>query len=244
MALPIKLNPDLELDQAAAFYSDHDYAAVDTVLNVPDARRLHKAASECQTYNLVTVIEGLHRDFLSYEMERLDPTRKATFDALVTREAQAGFCYLYDQFNLYEGGRKGLLADPVLRAAYALITSGTFLDLGRKITGVPDISFADCQLTRFRPGHFLTAHDDARADRDRVAAYVLHVTQDWCADYGGVLQILDETGDVKTGLTPMFNRLTVLKVPQPHAVSVVSPFAQGARLAITGWFQRGEEPAL
>jgi Rps23 Pro-64 3,4-dihydroxylase Tpa1-like proline 4-hydroxylase len=34
---------------------------------------------------------------------------------------------------------------------------------------------------------------------------------------------------------PRFNALNVFAVPQPHAVSIVAPFAVGARCSVTGW---------
>ena len=34
---------------------------------------------------------------------------------------------------------------------------------------------------------------------------------------------------------PRFNALNVFAVPQPHSVSIVSPFAVGARYSVTGW---------
>jgi len=40
---------------------------------------------------------------------------------------------------------------------------------------------------------------------------------------------------VAEAYTPAFNALNIFKVPQPHAVSLVAPFAGGDRLAITGW---------
>lgn len=244
MVHPIQLNRDVDPQDPARRYAAQGYATIDEVLSAPGARALHDAAKAYQGWNLVTVIEDRHREFVSANMDRLDPARRGPFDALVAQAAQAGFCYLFDQLNLYERGRRGTLDHPVLEAAAALIASDAFVALGRAITGDDAIRFADCQLTRYRPGHFLTAHDDKAEGKDRSAAFVLNLTEAWCADFGGVLQLLDEHGDVRAGLTPRFNRLAVFRVPQAHAVSVVAPYAPGPRLAITGWFRRDAEPAL
>lgn len=241
---PNSLRADIDLAEPARMFAGTGFAAVNAVLSAPFAERLYKAGLACRDWSLVTVIDGQHREFVSAEMDRLDAPRRAGFDALVAREARAGFCYLYDQLNLYERGRRGTLGDPDLAEAAQLIASDAFIALGRRLTGDPAIRFADCQLTRYSAGHFLTAHDDFAQGKDRSAAFVLNLARDWCADFGGVLQLLDEAGDVKAGLVPRFNRLAVFKVPQPHAVSIVSPFAPGPRLAITGWFRRDAEPAL
>ncbi|MGY6628606.1 MAG: 2OG-Fe(II) oxygenase [Oceanicaulis sp.] len=244
MSQALRLNPDTDIAEPARAFGEAGYAIVNAVLDAASAQRLRDTARACKEWSLVTIIEGRHREFVSSEMEQLDPARRTAFEALVAHEARSGFCYLYDQLNIYERGRRGTLGDPGLAAAAALIASDAFIDLGRRLTGDPEIRFADCQLTRYRPGHFLTAHDDFTAGKDRSAAFVLNLTDNWCADFGGVLQLLDAHGDVRAGLTPRFNRLSLFKVPQPHAVSVVAPYAPGPRLAITGWFRRDAEPAL
>ncbi len=238
------LDGAIDVRSAAKAYARDGYAAASAVLDPAFADRLHGAALAFDAWSLVTVIEGQHRAFDAAQMNQVDAARRSAFEALVAREARAGFCYLYDQFNLYETRRRGQLGEGPLADAAALIASDAFIDLGRRLTGDPAIRFADCQLTRYRPGHFLTAHDDAAEGKDRSAAFVLNLTRDWCADFGGVLQILDDAGDVRAGLVPRFNRLALFKVPQPHAVSVVAPYAPGPRLAITGWFRRDDEPPL
>lgn len=105
----------------------------------------------------------------------------------------------------------------------------------RALTGDPTCAFCDDQATRCLPGHFLTRHDDARGDHGRLFAYVLNLTPGWRSDWGGQLQFIGEDGHVTEPFTPAFNALNIFRVPQDHAVSVVAPFAGGARLSITGW---------
>jgi 2OG-Fe(II) oxygenase superfamily len=95
--------------------------------------------------------------------------------------------------------------------------------------------------------HFLTAHDDRDESKGRVAAYVLNLTPRWSSDWDGLLQFLDADGHVAEAYTPAFNALNVFRVPQPHSVSFVAPFAGQPRLSITGWFRRrraGPPPAV
>lgn len=238
------LNGDLNVSEHARQYAEHGYAVLEPFLTAPVATQIYNAALAATDWTLVTVIEGQHREFVSSEMDKVDRGRRAAFDSLVLREARAGFCYLFDRIDLYTQRRRNAIGDAALAEAAELVASEAFLDLGRRLTGDLAIRFADCQLTRFGPGHFLTAHDDSATDKDRSAAFVLNLSQGWCADYGGVLQLLDPQGDVRVGLVPKFNRLSVFRVPQAHAVSVVAPFAPGPRVAITGWFRRDAEPEL
>lgn len=68
----------------------------------------------------------------------------------------------------------------------------------------------------------------------RVAAYVFNFTSLWDVDWGGFLHILDEQHKVIDTLEPLFNSLTVFKVPTWHCVSQVSNYAQGERFTATG----------
>ena len=38
---------------------------------------------------------------------------------------------------------------------------------------------------------------------------------------------------------PLWNSLSLFRVPQPHVVSLVEPWAGSPRYSITGWFRRG-----
>ena len=244
MVQPLVLNGKADTRSAALAFKKTGACALDAVLTTPSARRLLKAAQVWPHWNRVTFIDGVHRDFDAAQMDALTPDKRSHFDNLVTLGAQKGFQYLFDNVALYDSGRSGTLEDPVFRAAFELVRSKPFRDLGRTLTGSNDIQFADCQLTRFLPGHFLTVHDDDIDGKNRIAAFVLNLTADWTSDYGGLLTLLDETGDVRRGYTPAFNRLALFKVPQPHAVSVVARFAPAPRFAVTGWFRSGDEPDL
>jgi len=104
----------------------------------------------------------------------------------------------------------------------------------REVTGLNDIAFADAQATLYRPGDFLTTHDDKTGGHKRRAAYVLNMTPGWCPDWGGILQFFDERGNVSQGFVPAFNALNVFRVPAEHAVSQVALFG-GFRYSVTGW---------
>jgi Rps23 Pro-64 3,4-dihydroxylase Tpa1-like proline 4-hydroxylase len=67
-------------------------------------------------------------------------------------------------------------------------------------------------------------------------AYVINLSRDWQADWGGLLQFIDESGAVSETFMPRWNTLSLFRVPQGHAVSLVAPWARAPRLALTGWF--------
>lgn len=122
-------------------------------------------------------------------------------------------------------------------AVPGLLNSPDFLAFVRGVTGDDRIDFADAQATRYRPGHVLTGHDDAAEGKNRLYAYVLNLTRDWRADWGGVLAFEGADGHIEEGFVPAFNALNLFAVPMRHAVTQVASFASRDRLSITGWLR-------
>ncbi len=91
------------------------------------------------------------------------------------------------------------------------------------------------QATRYLPGHYLTKHSDIHSGEGRQYAYIIGLTKGWCADWGGLLHIMDDKKNIVKTLVPQFNTLNIFKVPRDHFVSYVSPLAKQPRLSITGW---------
>jgi hypothetical protein len=76
----------------------------------------------------------------------------------------------------------------------------------RRITGIDALIKVNAQATLYRPGHFLKHHDDSGyPEQHRRVAYVLYLTRDWRADWGGQLQFLDAHGNVEEVWMPRFN---------------------------------------
>ncbi|WP_169336715.1 2OG-Fe(II) oxygenase [Woodsholea maritima] len=224
----------------ATQYRKRGRGALSPFLDPDFAQTLLESIETWPHWNLVTRLQGQHRDFDAAGMQALSPERSAPFMELVHQGAGEGFQYLFENFPLYEEGRAGRLSGP-LKDIYMSVRSEPFLALMRQITGHHDISYADCQLTRFRPGHYLTLHNDGIEDKNRRTAFVINLSAHWRVDYGGLLQFITPQGDVAEALTPDFNRLCYFNVPQDHSVSCVAPFAPHPRYAITGWLRYGVE---
>jgi len=153
------------------------------------------------------------------------------------QQAQAGFQFLFESIRVPEDATQRR-ADPTLLNRFAdFMNTPETLTLLRTITNVPAIAFADAQATAYGPGHFLTTHDDNVAGKNRFAAYVMNLTPAWTPDWGGLLQFLDGDRHVAQAWTPRFNALNLFAVPQPHAVTLVAPFAPTRRIAVTGWLR-------
>ena len=161
--------------------------------------------------------------------------------AHVTQQAYAGATeglqFLFDRLRLGPAREAGMATPQILFDLLDLFNTEAFLSFARRLTGDDRIAFSDGQVTRYLPGHFLNRHSDANPRTERLYAYVLNLSPGWRAEWGGLLQFLDEGGDVTETFTPSFGALNVFAVPQMHAVSTVAPFAGGPRYSVTGWWR-------
>jgi SM-20-related protein len=92
---------------------------------------------------------------------------------------------------------------------------------------------------RYTEGCFLSPHHDKSKGK---IGFVLNLAKNWRPEYGGNLNITDESGfNVIKTITPKFNNLVIFDIPNyngiPHFVSHVSPGIKKKRISVTGWFQ-------
>jgi SM-20-related protein len=232
-----QLAPGLDPALVARVYRQLGRVHIPGLLPADAARRIHAALANDTPWQLSLANRGSNAGLDLATYAQLPPERKVELEALVHSAAAQGFSYFYKNFPIDDHLAAGRHRDHLLMRVTAFLNSAAFLAFAREITGVPTVRRLDAQATLYEPGHFLTRHDDHDPPKRRVAAYVLNLTPQWRADWGGILQFLDPDGHVSEGYVPAFNALNVFRVPQPHAVSYVAPFAVGGRYSITGWMR-------
>lgn len=170
--------------------------------------------------------------------DRPAPAFGAPDPALQDAYARAadGFHFAYDRYLMVEARKEGRDPGLVLHSVLEFFNSPQFLEFIRWFGNDPSINMVGAQATRYRPGEFLRQHDDRHEDEGRRYAYVLNLSREWEADWGGLLQFVDARGNVIDTFVPRFNSLSLFKVPAGHVVTLVAPWAKQPRLAITGWW--------
>lgn len=154
------------------------------------------------------------------------------------RRARAGFEFAFDRYRMIDARRDGTEPGLLLHVVVDFLNSEDFLGFARELTGDQDIRMVSAIASRYRSGHFLRLHDDKSHEEERAFAYVINLSRHWHADWGGLLQFVDERENVVETFTPHWNSLSLFRVPQRHVVSQVAPWAEDARYGITGWFRR------
>jgi len=184
----------------------------------------------------------VNQDANSFDLDRkaqaaLTDEQRQALDQAVYAGARYGFQFRYEAIRVPDEEKdRRKLDDPLARFA-SFLSSPPVVSFLRAVTGKTGIDFADAQATAYGPGHFLTAHDDEVAGKQRHAAYVFNLTPVWRVDWGGLLLFHGADGHVARGFTPSFNALNIFAVPQPHSVSMVAPFAANRRYSVTGWLR-------
>lgn len=201
------------------------------------AETLHAAVTTPDLPWVRTFLNPLGADIPVSVLEASSPEERAAVDQQAYAGATEGLQFLFDRLRLGPARAGGVAAPAVLFDLLDLFNTEGFLDFARRLTGDDRIAFSDGQVTRYLPGHFLNRHSDANDKTQRLYAYVLNLSPGWRAEWGGLLQFLDEGGDITESFVPRFGALNVFAVPQMHAVSTVAPFAGGPRYSVTGWWR-------
>lgn len=231
----------LDLDATAARLAATGRTRLSGLLGA-GVEALHAAVTDRDMVWLRAIENPYNADVPVALFESEPPEEQARLIAMAHEEATHGFQFVFDRLKLGQARAMGLPIPQPLYDLHALFNSDAFLAFARRLTGDDRIAYIDAQATRYLPGHFLNRHSDEHGDAGRLYAYVLNVSPEWRAEWGGLLMFLDDEGAVTETFTPAAGTLNLFKVPQAHAVSMVAPFAGAPRYSITGWWRTTPPP--
>ncbi|QOL27158.1 2OG-Fe(II) oxygenase [Thalassotalea sp. LPB0316] len=230
-----KTKPSTDLVES---FKANGFIKVKQALTQETAQLIYQQIAEQPLWNLVFDANGKHQDLNSQEVAKWSEQQKDDLQRIIYQQAQSGFQYHYETIPLYDIYQNNLMPGHFFNQIIEFINQESSLDFFRELLSAPDIAFADGQITRFSAGHFLNVHNDDVENKNRIAAYVINLTPEWQANWGGALHLLDDNGAIKQSFLPTFNEINIFKIPVDHYVGYVSPFATKPRLSITGWLRR------
>lgn len=238
------IDPRLDVDALRERFLREARIQIDGFLDPVAARCLRNELQESSSWR--HVINGANKVFEipAGEFDALDLDFKAELDRATRRSAINEFQYRYDSIRVADNHGQRLASATKLDHFAALMSSPSALGLLGEITCGAPIRFADGQATRYRPGDFLTRHDDAVVGKDRVLAYVLNLVEEWRPEWGGLLTFVGEGDRVVETFVPRFNSLSLFAVGQQHFVSTVADYAPAPRISVTGWLRTNVPPAI
>lgn len=235
LELRVSINPNLDLDPLRADFTAKGRLHVTDFLTKVSIKALLEALEEDIPWNMVFNKGEKHFDLHPPQLEAMTKEQTDQLQQTIYAQAQQGFQYWYNNYPVHDAVKSGNHPGLRIHGIDDFLNSDTFLQFVRDVSGVEDVDYADCQATAYGPCHFLTSHDDGILEKKRQLAYVINLTPFWKPDWGGALVFYDENGNISEGFLPHCNCINIFRVPAPHAVQIVAPFAGARRLSITGW---------
>jgi SM-20-related protein len=229
------INNDLNFDGYRIDLAKNTRVQIPNFLQLDAAERLRSCLQNDVPWTLAERSDGTSKTISAADYSRMDEQARAEHLGKAYQRAKGEFQFVYESYMMVKAAMEGRDPTLILHAILEFLNSEEFISFARWLVNDPRITHANAQATRYRPGHFLTRHQDKNQLEDRSYAYVIGLTKNWNADWGGLLQFQNDEGEVTQTLMPRWNSLSLFKVPQSHTVSLVSPFATEDRLAITGW---------
>ncbi len=226
---------DRDLPDLAARLKREGHLRVENALPPASAQALNHELSTTSLWNRSFHQGGTERHIHAEELARLSPAQRTAIERFALIGPDDGFFFLHDAIRIAESGeerlRRGLLIDRLVET----INQERNIAILRRITGEPEIRYYKADATRYNQGDFCGLHSDMAHDKNRIAAVIFYLSERWVANWGGLLMFHDEQGDIWRALTPRFNAMHMLKVPQQHSVSQVSQLAPFPRYSVAGW---------
>lgn len=229
------INNDINLNHYRQVLVQNTRVQIPDFLQADAAETLRHCLLNETPWALAERSDGLSHTIAATEYSAMTDQQRADLMAKSYEKAKHEFQFSYDSYMMVKAVTEGWTFN-ALHAVLEFLNSPEFLVFARRLSGEPGINAVTAQGTRYRPGQFLTRHQDEEVKEGRVCAFVINLTKNWDSDWGGLLQFHDNDKRLIDTFVPYWNHLSLFRVPQPHSVSLVSPWALEPRLAITGWF--------
>ena len=232
----IRLNPRLDPRDYAADYARDGMVQVPDLLEAESAEWLELALEHDTPWHLSLNTREGGRMLSPEEMTAMGREALGAQIQSALADGQKGFSFVYLTYPIIQAFLNRRDPGHATHALLQFFNDAPFMNFARAVTGEVGATKIDAQATWYRPGDFLTQHDDT-GEGERRAAYTLGLARDWRPDWGGQLLFHDDAGDITRGFKPSFNVWTVFKTPRMHSVAPVAAYAGGRRRSVTGWLR-------
>ena len=238
MAEQIKINPDLDFKALNRILLEKSRLQVANFFTPDSAEYLYRLLMENKDWYLAYNERDNYFESSMDQISALNPEQRHKFMNNIYVRARTHFQYVFKQYYITQAIELNEQTGHPMHQMHGFVNSDEVLTKMRELTGETAIRKADSYATMYKPGHFLSSHDDRHDKHERVAAYVISMNKIWDKNWGGHLAFFDEMGNVEEAFIPSFNTLNIFLIPQIHSVQLVSPFAGKNRTSYSGWFHR------
>lgn len=224
---------DIDIKHNSELLREYGYASITNFLEVDFADKLYQCLLNDVNWGISCNVDGEAQVILNKnDINELDLSLQEKIKQLHNKDQ---FQFIYNTYMMVTAYIEKRDPGLYLHRFLEWLNSHSTIDYFRRLTGNNKFIKLSAQATRYLPGHYLTKHSDIHSGEGRQYAYIIGLTKEWSADWGGLLHIMDDKGNIVRTFIPQFNTLNIFKVPRDHFVSYVSPLAKQPRLSITGW---------
>ena len=216
------------LDAPAQASAEASPLSIETYLRPPVRAALAAVAPRLAAGELVAIRDAFESDFAERMFRSLDSC--ANWRVYENYEGQ----FHYHHHNLYDP--EEYPAD--LAWCSEVFDSSQTKAWVTRLSGRSCVGPTEVSASWYLPGDHSLPHNDVvatdGAQANRQVAFVWHLSKHWQPEWGGALFWCPKA----CYLPPVFNTLWLFNVSpeSTHFVTHVSPYAQGKRLAINGWW--------
>ncbi|HRK62755.1 MAG TPA: 2OG-Fe(II) oxygenase family protein [Terricaulis sp.] len=234
----LRLNPSIDVDAYARIYAQHKIVQIPDVFEPASAEAL-EVAMRTMPWRMVYQNEKRENILTTPAEFAAMPLlqRQAIIDGMRRRTARGEFGFTYLVYPMINARIANWDPGHPIHRLTDFLNGPEFLSLARRLIQFPALTKVDGQVSCYRPGDYLSYHRDEGLKSERRAAYTLGFSRAWRPDWGGLLVFHDDNNNVRTGLTPRFNTLTVFDGMMPHSVTQVASFTPNPRFSVAGWFR-------
>lgn len=231
------LNPALPVEQLAELFAQGEQLQIGDFLEPESAALIVDYLAKSNRWRHLLNVQDRTWEVPSDDWDALAEDKRREVLGAIDQAAAYDFQYQYDTIRVPDALSERETSKTLLDQLAQFLSSPPVLDTLMRVTGSNDLVYADCQATRYRPGDFLTPHNDELEGMNRKYAYVLSLTEGWLPRWGGLLHFVDDSGGIENTITPRFNALSLFSIGQSHYVSQVATYAPIPRISVTGWLR-------
>lgn len=220
-------------------YAEHGWVRMTNYFDEEVIRGFSQAIStlkdDVQKWQLATLVQGQPFKACVNKYLGQPPQVRSHFIAELLRYAQQNdFQYFYEFIRVVSEKDQ---APVECQGMSEVMSSESHLQTLKDLVKDQSITQIDTQLTGYKSGHFLKRHSDDgyKAARTRKVAYVLSMSDQWQADWGGLLHLQNDQNQIEQTFVPTYNTMILFTVPTSHFVSQVTNFCPNTRFSLTGW---------
>lgn len=231
------LNKDLDWDLIKHKLLEHNHYVASDIFSDAMADKIENCLKSRVPWQIACRQGSKNVELTQQQVRSWTQEQNVAFQQTLMQQAREGYQFFYNRYPMIDAYLKGWDPDLFLHQVTEFLNGEDFLKFAHHITGDTAIRKSEPHAACYIPGNFLKLHDDNSAgDFDRRYALVFNFSRKWVSDWGGLLQLVTNNEVVET-VVPSFNSVSILRLPQPHQVSYVAPFATEQRLTITTWLR-------